>query len=101
MAIHMLVSPFASLMLWGFAAYQLILGNYYFVAFTLAMFILMQYMLSAMAVRMDKDDKKMILYSVFFVIGYKQLIDILQIKAVIEELLGAKAKWTSAQRVRQ
>jgi cellulose synthase/poly-beta-1,6-N-acetylglucosamine synthase-like glycosyltransferase len=101
MAIHMLVIPFASLMLWGFAAYQIIVGNYYFVGFTLAMFILMQYLLSAMAVRMDRDDKKMILYSVFFVIGYKQLIDVLQIKAVLEELLGAKAKWTSAQRMKQ
>jgi cellulose synthase/poly-beta-1,6-N-acetylglucosamine synthase-like glycosyltransferase len=101
MALHMLVIPFASLMLWGFAAYQIIIGNYYFVAFTLTMFILAQYMLCAMAVRMDKDDKKMILYSVFLVIGYKQIIDILQIKAVIEELLGAKAKWTSAKRVRQ
>jgi hypothetical protein len=43
----------------------------------------------------------MILYSVFFVIGYKQIIDFLQIKAVAEEVLGQKAKWTSAQRMRQ
>jgi hypothetical protein len=50
---------------------------------------------------MDKDDKKMILYSVFLVIGYKQLIDILQLKAVLEEFVGLKAKWTSAQRVQQ
>lgn len=101
MAIHMIVIPIASMMLWGFAAYQLIIGNYQFVAFTLGMFILMQYLLSTMAVRMDKDDKKMILYSVFFVIGYKQIIDFLQVKAVIEEVIGAKAKWTSAQRVKQ
>jgi cellulose synthase/poly-beta-1,6-N-acetylglucosamine synthase-like glycosyltransferase len=101
MAIHMLVIPIASLMLWGFAAYQILIGNYYFVAFTLGMFILMQYLLSAMAVRMDNDDKKMILYAVFLVVGYKQIIDILQIKAVIEEILHIKAKWTSAQRVRQ
>jgi cellulose synthase/poly-beta-1,6-N-acetylglucosamine synthase-like glycosyltransferase len=101
MALHMLVVPIASIMLWAFAVYQLVIGNYAFVAFTLGMFILMQYLLSAMAVRMDKDDKKMILYSVFFVIGYKQIIDFLQIKAVAEEVLGQKAKWTSAQRVRQ
>ncbi|HXG73310.1 MAG TPA: glycosyltransferase [Candidatus Nitrosotenuis sp.] len=101
MAIHMLVIPIASLMLWGFAAYQILIGNYYFVAFTLGMFIVMQYLLSAMAVRMDNDDKKMILYSIFLVIGYKQIIDVLQLKAVVEEILGTKAKWTSAQRVRQ
>lgn len=101
MAIHMLVIPIASLMIWGLAAYQIIIGNYYFVVFTVGMFIALQYLLSAMAVRMDKDDKKMILYSIFLVIGYKQLIDVLQIKAVIEEILGQQAKWTSAQRVRQ
>jgi cellulose synthase/poly-beta-1,6-N-acetylglucosamine synthase-like glycosyltransferase len=101
MALHMLVMPIASIMLWVFAAYQLIIGNYIFVAFTIGMFITLQYLLSAMAVRMDKDDKKMIFFSVFFVIGYKQIIDFLQIKAVIEEVLGQKAKWTSAQRVNQ
>lgn len=101
MAIHMLVIPFASLLVMAFAVYQLIVGNYSFVAFTLGMFILLQYLLSAMAVRMDKDDKRMILYSVFLVIGYKQIVDILQLKAVAEEFIGLKAKWTSAQRVKQ
>lgn len=101
MAIHMLVIPFASLLVMAFAAYQLIIGNYSFVAFTLGMFIILQYLLSAMAVRMDKDDKKMILYSVFLVVGYKQIVDVLQLKAVAEEFIGLKAKWTSAQRVKQ
>lgn len=101
MAIHMLVIPIASMLMWGFAAYQLILGEYLFVAYTLAMYITLQYLMSAMAVRMDTDDKKMILYSVFLVIGYKQLTDFMQLKAVIEEAFGKKAIWTSAQRVKQ
>lgn len=101
MAIHMLVIPIASLMVLVFAVYQLLIGNYAYTAFTLGMFIVLQYLLSAMAVRMDKDDKKMILYAVFLVIGYKQIIDVLQLKAIFEEFLGMKAKWTSAQRVQQ
>lgn len=101
MAIHMLVIPFASLLVWVFAAYQLILGEYLFVAYTFGLYITLQYLLSAMAIRMDGDDKKMILYSVFMVIGYKQIIDWMQIKAVIEEALGKKAIWTSAKRVKQ
>ncbi|TBR08897.1 MAG: glycosyltransferase [Candidatus Nitrosotenuis sp.] len=101
MAIHMLLVPAASLMVLAFAIYQLAVGNYYYVTFTLGMFIIMQYLLSAMAVRMDKDDKKMILYSVFMVLGYKQLTDVLQLKAIFEEFVGLKAKWTSAQRVQQ
>jgi cellulose synthase/poly-beta-1,6-N-acetylglucosamine synthase-like glycosyltransferase len=101
MAIHMLIVPAASLMLWGFAAYQIITGNYSFVAFVLLMFIIMQFLLSAMAIRMDRDDKKMLVFSIFMVLGYKQLIDFLIVKAIIEEAFGKKAVWTSAQRVKQ
>lgn len=101
MMLHAVVMPVASLMVVALTAYQLIIGNYYFVAYTFGMFIILQYLLSAMAVRMDNDDKKMILYSIFLVVGYKQLIDILMIKAILDEILGQKAKWTSAQRVRQ
>ncbi len=101
LVIHMLVIPTTSLLVLVFAVYQLFLGNYSYVAFVLGMFIVLQYLLSAMAVRMDKDDKKMILYSVFLVIGYKQLTDILQLKAIFEEFIGLKAKWTSAQRIQQ
>ena len=101
MAIHMLVVPIASMMVWGFAIYQLILGQYLFVVYTFGMYIALQYLLSAMAVRMDRDEKKMILYSVFLVVGYKQIIDFLQLKAVFEEIFGKKAIWTSAERVKQ
>ncbi len=101
MAIHMLIVPVASLMLWGFAAYQIILGNYSFVAFVLLMFIIMQYLLSAMAIRMDRDDKKMLFFSIFMVLGYKQIVDFLSVKAIVEEAFGKKAIWTSAQRLKQ
>jgi cellulose synthase/poly-beta-1,6-N-acetylglucosamine synthase-like glycosyltransferase len=101
MVIHMILIPITSIMVWGFAVYQLVIGNYYFVAFTVSMFVALQYLLSAMAIRMDGDDKRMILYSVFLVIGYKQIIDFMQLRAAFEELLGLKAKWTSAKRVHQ
>ncbi|CDI05458.1 glycosyltransferase family 2 protein [Candidatus Nitrosotenuis uzonensis] len=101
MAIHMLLIPSASLLVLGFAVYQIILGNYLYIAYTLGLYIILQHLLSAMAVRMDKDDKRLILYSTLMVIGYKQLTDILQLKAVIEEVFKLKAKWTSAKRVQQ
>lgn len=100
MAIHMLLIPAASIVVWAFAVYQIILGNYSFVALMVTLYITLQYLLSAMAIRMDGDDKKIIAYSVFLVVGYKQLTDILQLKAVIEEVFKRKAKWTRARRVR-
>jgi len=100
MIIHMLLIPSASIMVWGFAIYEIIVGNYEFVAFIVGMFIILQYLLSLMAVRMDGDDKKIVFFSVFLVLGYKQIIDVLQFKAAIEELIRRKAVWTSAERVR-
>lgn len=101
MAIHMLLIPSASLMVLAFAVYQVILGNLAYLAYTLGLYIVLQHLLSAMAVRMDGDDKRLILYSTLMVVGYKQLTDIMQLKAVLEELFRLKAKWTSAQRVKQ
>ncbi len=100
MAIHMLLIPTASIVVWAFAAYQVILGNYQFVAFMVGMYIALQYLLSAMAIRMDSDDKRILLFSVFLVIGFKQLTDILQLKAVMEELFQRKTIWTRANRIR-
>ena len=100
MAIHMLLIPAASIVVWAFAVLQIILGNYFFVAFMVGMYISLQYLLSAMAVRMDGADKRIMLFSIFLVIGYKQLTDILQLKAVIEEVFRRKANWTRANRVK-
>jgi hypothetical protein len=96
----MLLIPAASIVVWAFAVLQIILGNYYFVAFMVGMYISLQYLLSAMAVRMDGDDKRIMLFSIFLVIGYKQITDFLQLKAVIEEVFGRKANWTRANRVK-
>jgi cellulose synthase/poly-beta-1,6-N-acetylglucosamine synthase-like glycosyltransferase len=101
MAIHMLLIPSASLLVLGFTVYQLVIGNYLYLVYTLGLYILLQHLLSAMAVRMDKENKRLVLYSTLLVIGYKQLMDMMQLKAVIEEVFKLKAKWTSAQRVRQ
>jgi len=101
MAIHMLLIPSASLLVLAFAIYQVVLGNFLYIAYTLGLYIVLQHLLSAMAVRMDRDDKKIILYSTLMVVGYKQLTDIMQLKAVVEEVFRLKAKWTSAKRVQQ
>ena len=95
----MLLIPAASIVVWAFAVLQIILGNYYFVAFMVGMYVSLQYLLSAMAIRMDGEDKRIMLFSVFLVIGYKQLTDILQLKAVVEEAFRRKTSWTRAERV--
>jgi cellulose synthase/poly-beta-1,6-N-acetylglucosamine synthase-like glycosyltransferase len=100
MLINMLVIPFTGLAVWVFAAISVIQGEWQFVLFYTTMYIILQYLFSALAIRIDGDEKKNIVYSIFMLIGYKQLVDFLAIKAVIEEALKRKSVWTSAERVR-
>lgn len=100
MVINTLIIPFTGLLVWIFAAISIIQGQWQFVLFFTTLFIILQYLLSALAIRIDGDDKKIVAYSIFMVIGFKQLTDFLTIKAIIEELLRTKSVWTSAERVR-
>lgn len=100
MAIHMIVMPISGILVWILVIVNILNGAYLFVLYTIVMFVILQYMMAALAVRMDKDDKRLILFSVFLVIGFKQITDVLQIRAIIDELFNKKATWTSASRVR-
>jgi len=55
--------------------------------------------MTALAVRLDGDDPKLILFSIFFNFGYKQILDYILLKTAIEQLFRRKASWTSAKRI--
>lgn len=76
----------------------LIEGDTLFVLTSFGFFIALQYLINAMAVRIDGDDPKLILYSVFFNFGYKQLLDFILLRTAISQLFKTKAVWTSAKR---
>jgi cellulose synthase/poly-beta-1,6-N-acetylglucosamine synthase-like glycosyltransferase len=62
-------------------------------------FTVVHYLMTALAIRIDDEDPKLLLYAGFLLFGFKQIIDFLLIKALIEQLLGREAKWTSAKRI--
>jgi len=76
----------------------ILLGDGLFVLIVFALFIILQHLQSTLATWIDGDDPKLIAYSVFAVIGYKQIIDVLLIKAGFEMLLKRNAPWTRSQR---
>jgi hypothetical protein len=55
--------------------------------------------MSALAIRIDGEDPKLLLYAGFLIFGFKQLVDFLQLKAIIEQITNKKATWTSAKRI--
>ena len=99
MVIAMIVLPITGFFVLASAVLAMIQGDIIFVLTSFGFFIVLQYLINAMAVRIDGDDPKMILYSVFFNLGYKQLLDVLLLHAAILHLFKRKAKWTSAKRI--
>jgi len=55
--------------------------------------------MSALAIRIDDEDPKILWHAGFLVFGLKQIVDFLLLKAIIEQLRKKKATWTSAKRI--
>ncbi len=100
MVINMLVIPFTGFLILAFAIANVITGQWTFVLYFAVLYAILQHLLVALAIRIEGDGKNILPYSIFALIGYKQLVDFLSMKAVIEEALKRKASWTSAERIK-
>jgi len=98
MALSMIVLPITGFFILGSAILALIEGDIMFVVGSFGFFIILQYLMAALAVRIDGDDPKLILFSIFFILGFKQILDFLLLRQFLEQLFGKKASWTSAKR---
>ncbi len=98
MITSMFFTPLAGIVVWAFSIIDIINGGIFFVLQMLAVFIILQHLHAALAVRIEGEDPRLVAFSIFFVIGYKQIIDFLLIKSAIETLLGKKMQWTTVQR---
>ena len=99
MIISMIVLPFAGLAVIATSIYEVLTGDWIFVVEMFGLFITLQTLMSALAIRIDREDPKLILFSPFLVLGYKQMVDILLISGCLETIFRTKAKWTSAKRI--
>lgn len=77
----------------------IILGDGWYVLQVSLIFLVVHYLMSALAIRIDGEDPKLLLHAGFLVFGYKQITDFLLLKALIEQLRKKKATWTSAKRI--
>ena len=77
----------------------IILGDGWYILQVSSIFIVAHYLMSALAIRIDGEDPKLLFYAGFLIFGFKQLVDFLQLKAIIEQITNKKATWTSAKRI--
>lgn len=99
MLLSMLVLPLIGMIIIGASIFAILSGDGLFVLAIFTLFIILQHLQTALSVRLDGENPKVIAYSFFAVIGYKQIMDFLLIKACLEELLKRKAVWTNVKRV--
>ncbi len=74
-------------------------GDGWWVLEAAGIFTVVHFLMCALAIRIDNEDPKLLLYAGFLLFGFKQIVDFLLLKAIFEQLTGKKATWTSAKRI--
>ncbi len=94
----MIITPIIGFTATANAILGIILGDGLYVLQVSLIFTVVHYLMTALAIRIDDEDPKLLWYAGFLVFGFKQIIDALLLKAIIEQLQNKKAIWTSAKR---
>ncbi len=98
----MIFLPIAGIVVLASAIYSVLIGAWLQVLKLFLIFIALQALMCLLAVEIDEEDRRLVVYSPFFVIGYKHLIDILNLKAFFEVFVfRRRVKWTRATRIGQ
>jgi len=92
----MIVTPVLAFVSWINALIGIAIGWYVFQIFFI--FLVVHYLMTALALRIEGEGMKMVGYAGFLIVGFKQITDFLLLKAIFEHLFKQKAVWTSAKR---
>lgn len=95
----MVVTPIIGFVATANAILGVIMGDGLYILQISGIFIVVHYLMTALAIRIDGEDPKLLWHTIFLVFGFKQIIDFLLLKAIIEQLGNKKATWTSAKRI--
>lgn len=64
-----------------------------------AFFLALQFLLSVLAIQLDEDDMKLVLYSPFLVVDYKHFCDYIMLKSFIDVLFQRRMEWGRIKRI--
>ncbi len=97
--IHTFVLPWSGMFSLAAALFAIMQGEIFYVLEMSIFFILLQTLESLLAIDIDKEDRKLALYSPALIYGYKHLLDLIKIKALLDIIFKRKVAWTSVERV--
>lgn len=97
----MSILPFLGLVILGVIAWAIVQGAYGEVVGMFTFFAALQVILSILAIEIDADDLWLTRYAPLSIVGYKQFLDGVLIKSLIDVARTGDLSWTSATRRRQ
>ncbi|MCW4022606.1 MAG: glycosyltransferase family 2 protein [archaeon] len=97
--LSMIFVPFVSVVSLVAIAIALLTGYALQVLIVMGVFVLIQATYSLLAILMDDEDWKLIIYSPLFVVGYKEVRNFIKIKALFDILSRRKMTWGTLQRI--
>ena len=95
----MVVTPIIGLITIAVAILGIVRGDGLYVLQVTSIFVGVHYLMTALALRIDNEDMKLLPFAGLLVFGYKQIVDVLLLRALIENFLKTKVAWTSAKRI--
>jgi len=95
----MVITPIIGFTASANAILGIIMGDGLYVLQVSLIFTIVHYLMCALAIRIDDEDPKLLWHAGFLVFGFKQIVDALLLKAIIEQLQNKRATWTSAKRI--
>lgn len=97
----MSVIPVLGIAVFGLVIWFVIQGSIMEFLGVTALFMILQFLLSLLAIHIEDDDLWLARYAPLSILGYKQFLDVVLIKSIIDVLRYDDISWTSAERIRQ
>ncbi len=95
--ISMVLYPVSNIVVPIAGIFAIMEGNMISLVITLCLFAALQFMIYALAIELDNEDRKLALFLPLFV-GYKIMLDFIRLHALLNLLTNRRVEWNKAQR---
>ena len=100
MLISMIFVPLSSIIVIATSILMILAGQWMILVAALVAFVLLQFLTSLLAIVLGRDDFKLLIYAPLFIVGYKQFLDFVMIKALFDIIIN-RGKYTNRERVKR
>ncbi|MEM2896835.1 MAG: glycosyltransferase [Candidatus Bathyarchaeia archaeon] len=95
--VTLFIIPILELIVTGLSVWIALTGGFLWILFSYLTYTLLETLTSLLGLILDREDWRLVAYSPLFVFGYRQLLDLIRVNAIIQNLLG-KVRWYRASR---